>query len=91
MPFLIVESDWRATSPPPTLIISPNTSNQNFEIAILFSVVDFHIENIFLRKTLPLNPQSKGFKLRPWVYTVFIEGVVVETSKGAHSIGNQEL
>ena len=26
----------------------PNTSNQNFDIAILFSVVDFQIENMFL-------------------------------------------
>ena len=52
MLFLIVESDWRATSPP-TLVIPPNTSNQNFEIAILFSVVDFQIENMFLRRTLP--------------------------------------
>jgi hypothetical protein len=34
VPFLIVESDWKATSPP-TPIVSPNTSNQNFEIAIL--------------------------------------------------------
>ena len=64
--FLIVESDWRATSPPPTTpIISPNTSNQNFEIAILFSVVDFQIENMLLRRTLPHYPQGKGFKLCP--------------------------
>jgi hypothetical protein len=46
-------------------MIPPNTSNQNFEIAILFSVVDFHIENMFLRRTLPHNPQGKGFKLCP--------------------------
>jgi hypothetical protein len=66
VPFLIVESDWRATSPPPpTLIIPPNTSNQNFEIAISFSIVDFQIENIFLRRTIPHNPQGKGFKLSP--------------------------
>jgi hypothetical protein len=64
VPFLIVESDWRATNPP-TPIIPLNTSNQNFEIAILFSVVDFQIENIFLRRILPRNPQGKGFKLCP--------------------------
>jgi hypothetical protein len=54
----------------------------------LFSVVDFRIENIFLRRTLPQNPQGKGFKLCPGAYKVFIEGVVVKTSKKAHSIGN---
>ena len=49
VPFLIVESDWRATSHP-TAIIPPNTSNQNFDIAILLSVVVFQIENMFLRR-----------------------------------------
>jgi hypothetical protein len=41
VPFLIVQSHWRATSPPSTSFNSPNTSNKIFEIAILFSVVDF--------------------------------------------------
>jgi hypothetical protein len=48
-----------------TPFIPPSTSNRSFEIAILFSVVDFLIENIFLRRTLPHNPRSKGFKLYP--------------------------
>jgi hypothetical protein len=65
LPFLIFESDWRATSPLPTPTILPNKSNQNFEIAILFSVVDFQIEIIFLRRTLPHSLQGKGFKLCP--------------------------
>jgi hypothetical protein len=51
--------------PPPTPIILPKTSTQNFEIAILLSVIDFQIENIFLRRTLPHNPWGKGFKLCP--------------------------
>jgi hypothetical protein len=41
MPFLIVKSDWKATNTPSTTTISPNTSNQSFEISILFSVVYF--------------------------------------------------
>ena len=53
IPFLIVESDWKATSTPSMPTISRNTSNQNFQIAILFSVVDFQIEIMFLRRTLP--------------------------------------
>jgi hypothetical protein len=36
VPFLIVKSDWRKTNTPPTL----KTSNKNFEIAILFNVVE---------------------------------------------------
>jgi hypothetical protein len=40
VPSLIVESDWRTSNPPLTPTISPNTSNQNFEIAILFNVVE---------------------------------------------------
>jgi hypothetical protein len=40
LPFLIVESDWRATSPPFTPTFSPNTSNENCEIVILFKIVE---------------------------------------------------
>jgi hypothetical protein len=50
-------------APLPTLINPLNTSNKNFEIAILFRVVDFQIENIFLRRTLTHNPQGKDYKL----------------------------
>ena len=39
VPFLIVKSDWKATNTPSAPTISPNTSNRNFEIAILFDVV----------------------------------------------------
>jgi hypothetical protein len=45
--------------------IPQNTSNQNFEIAILFSIVDFQIENMFLRRTVSHNPRGKGFKICP--------------------------
>ena len=40
MLFLIVTSDWTATSPHSMHTISPNTSNQNFEIALLFNIVE---------------------------------------------------
>ena len=36
MHFLIVKSDWRTTNNPFPHTITPNASNQNFEIAILF-------------------------------------------------------
>ena len=40
-----------------------------------------------LRMTTPYNPLGKGYKLCPGGIKVFIEYVVVETSKRAHSIG----
>jgi hypothetical protein len=74
---------------PPSPIISPNTSNQNFEIAILFSVVDLLIENMFLRRTLPQTLRARVLSYALEAYKVFIEGAVAETSKNAHSIGIQ--
>jgi hypothetical protein len=38
--FLIVKRDWRANKALPMTTISPNTSNQNFEIDILFKVIE---------------------------------------------------
>jgi hypothetical protein len=73
--FLIVKSDWRASSLPPTPIIPPNTSNQNFEIAILFSKVDFQIENMFLRRTFPTTHRARVLSYALGAYKVFIEGV----------------
>jgi hypothetical protein len=40
VPFLIFESDWKATNTPFMPTISKNTFNQNFEIAMLFNVVE---------------------------------------------------
>jgi hypothetical protein len=64
-PFLIVESDWKATNTPSKPTLYPNASNPNFEIAILFRVVYFQIEIMFLRRTLPHSPEGKGCKLCP--------------------------
>ena len=47
MPLLIVESDSRATIAPLTPVISPNTSNQNFGIAILFNIVECSGNQVF--------------------------------------------
>jgi hypothetical protein len=40
VPILTVKSDWKATNPPLIPTISPNTSNQNIEIGILFNVIE---------------------------------------------------
>jgi hypothetical protein len=53
VPFLIVKSDWRKTNTPPTPIISLKTSNKNFEIAILFNVVEKSGNYVFEDVTLP--------------------------------------
>jgi hypothetical protein len=83
MPFLIVQSDWKATNSPSTSTISPNTSNQNLEIASLLSVVDFLIEIMFLRRNFVLR---RNTALRARVvsyalgsYKIFITSVVVKT------------
>ena len=75
--FLIVESDRRATNPPPTPIISSNTYNQNFYIAILLSVVErsgnyvFEDDNPFAVLRERVVSCVLGF------YKVDIEGVIV--------------
>ena len=51
MPFLIVKSDRRKTNTPPT--ISLKTSNKNFEIAILFNVVEKSRNYVLEDKTPP--------------------------------------
>jgi hypothetical protein len=51
--FLIVESDWKATHAPSTPTNYANTSNQHFEIAILFKVVERSRNYIFKDITPP--------------------------------------
>jgi len=60
VPFLIVEIVWRATDPPPKPTISLNTSNQNFEITILFNAFDRSRNYVF--KDYPPPPHTNNFK-----------------------------
>jgi len=53
MHFFIVEREWRINTPLKT-IISPNTSNQSFEIGILFSVIGRAGNYVFEDDTPPL-------------------------------------
>jgi hypothetical protein len=67
------------TPPPPlTLTISPNKSNQSFQIAILFNVVEI-LEIRSLRMTLPPALRAKVVSYALGVYKVFIENFVIET------------
>jgi hypothetical protein len=90
VPFLIVESDWKETITPSTPTISPSTSDQYFEIAIFFSVVDFQIEIMLLRGHSPTALRARVVSYALGAYKVLRESVVVETSKKAHSIGNSK-
>jgi hypothetical protein len=59
VPFLIVESDWRGTNPPLTPTISPNISNQNFTIDILFHIVESSGKKFF-EDDNPPQPSAQG-------------------------------
>ena len=47
VPFLSDQKNWRAPRPPSTLIILPKSTDQNSEIAILFSVVEKPYNYVF--------------------------------------------
>ena len=67
VPFLILYSNLRDN--PPTPIISPQTSDQHFGIAILFNAVERSVNYVFEDDTLlppPHSPQDNGYKLCPW-------------------------
>ena len=61
--FLIVESDWKATNTPSTSTVYPNTSNQKFEIAILFNAIEY--SGNYICEHFPHSLQGKGYKLSP--------------------------
>ena len=56
----------------------------------MLSVVDFQMEIMFLGGHSPTALRARVVSYALWAYKVFIEGVVVETSKKAHSIGNSK-
>jgi len=71
------KSDWRVTNPPPMPTISPNTSNPNFEIVILFNVVE-RSRNFIFEDDIPLTTfrtKIVWYVLRQ--YKVYVERVIV--------------
>ena len=52
---LRIKRDWRASSPSLKLIYVPNASSQNFETAMLFSIVEWS-SNYVLRDMGHVNP-----------------------------------
>ena len=55
--------NWRAPRPPPTLIFFPKSTDQNFEIAILFRIVENHNNYVFGDDFPPHSPWRRGCKL----------------------------
>ena len=64
MPFLSEQKNWRAPRPPSTLIIFPKSTDQNAEIAILFSVVEKPYNYDFGDDLLPHSSRGKGYKFK---------------------------
>ena len=68
MPFLSDQKNWRAPRPPPTLIIFQKSTDQNSEVAILFSGVKKSYSYVFGDDLLPHSPRgggTTGYKLIP--------------------------
>jgi hypothetical protein len=83
LPLLIFESEWRAINTPLTPTISPKIFIQSLEIAILFNILESYGNYVFKDEKPPRPPRAKVVS-----YKVFIDRVVVKSSKWAHSIGN---
>ena len=67
---------------PPQPIIYPKLSDQNFEIAILFNVVERVANNVFEDEN-PTQPSGLRVLVLPWGHIIFfIENFVVEATKG---------
>jgi hypothetical protein len=77
VPFLIVESDWKATNAPSKPTISPNTSNQNFEIAILFNVVESSGNYIFEQDIPPTVFRTRVISYALGAHMVLMEGMII--------------
>ena len=71
--------------PPPTLIFSPKSTDQNFEIAILFHIVENHNNYVFGDDLL--HPQSLGEGLQvtnfdQCLHTVMVTGKCTDVIRG---------
>ena len=89
--FLIVESYWRATNPPTTPTISSNALNQNFEIAILFNIVERSENYVFEDCNPPTALRARVVSCAIRAYKVYIERLVTKFLEGAHWIANQKF
>jgi hypothetical protein len=77
VPFLIVESEWRAANPLLTPTISPNIFHQSFEIVILFNAVEKSGNYLLKYDKAPRAPRAKVVSYALGAYKILIESVVV--------------
>jgi hypothetical protein len=77
--FLVIESYWKATNTPSTPTISSNTSNKDFEIAILFHALQSSGNHTFEQETPPTVFRVRVMSYGLGAYKVFIEICVMET------------
>jgi len=65
-----------------------NTFDQNFDIDIWFKVVEKSKNYVFENENPPTALRTRVVSYALGAYKVFIESIVVKTSKSADSIGN---
>ena len=63
-PFLSDQKNWRAPTPPPTLIIYPESPDQNSQRAILFNIVENPHSHVFGDDLVTHSPHGRGYKLK---------------------------
>ena len=66
--------NWRAPRPPPTLIILPKLTDQNSEIAILFSVVENFITMSLGTTYSPTVPMGGATSYKLWPMLTYSNG-----------------
>ena len=84
MPFLSDQKNWRAPRPPPTLIFFPKSTDQNFEIAILFRIVENHNNYVF-GDDLPPTVPGGGLQVTNFdqcLHTVMVTGKCTDVIRG---------
>ena len=89
--FNSLENDLRATNPPLTPTFSPNTSNQNFQIGILFNVVESFGNKVFKDDSLstPIALRARVVSYALVAYMVFIEsGLEIERDSAFLIVGS---
>ena len=71
-------------APPPSTLFPQKLTDQNFEIFILFSIVERSNKNIFKGKMTPLSPRGEACNLGnlPIVYALFLLLGSIQTFSG---------
>ena len=68
--------------------ISPNTSNQNFETAILFNAVESSVNYVFEDDKPPTPLRARVLSYALGAYKVLIDRAIVENSKWSYPMGH---